>query len=112
MVGYRGHRERWVAVKYDVKFTVKIDDPEVLLTDLFEALPEVPSVVYIHIEGSDTLVAVCKDVESSGLMALPEAMRKTQVKLSHAFRAVSPVFSARGGLLWSDIVAADVRTAE
>jgi len=97
-------------MRYDITFTVRIDLPEVSVLDFLHIKDDAPFTTHVAITGGDAVVT-CLGVEAQGYMALPEAMRKAQIGLSHALRDNVPAFNGRG-LLWSDIVAADVRAVE
>ena len=107
MVGHNNNSRTGTTLKYDVTFTMRIQDPSVSVLDLVELQGNTSFPLVIVVDGDEVSVT-CRGVESQGLMALPEALRKGQVQLSHALRDHVPAFSGRG-LLWSDIVAADVR---
>jgi len=97
-------------MKYDITFTIHIDLPEVSVLDFLQIKDDAPFTIHVVIQDDEAIV-ICRGVEAQGYMALPEAMRKAQIGLSHALRDNVPAFNGRG-LLWSDIVAADVRAVE
>ena len=81
--------------------------------DRFERLGEVfegsPFPVEIE-ERDDGLLGVwCRGIRSAGILAMPEALRLAQIGLSIPLKNAYPAYAGRG-LLWSDVVSAEVRT--
>jgi hypothetical protein len=98
-------------MKYDISLTIQFDGSEADGEALAAVLPSAPFPVAVTVE-EDRLIIKCHGIEASGFAALPEALRKTQVGLSPLFRQTVPTFAKRGGLLWSDITAADAHTSQ
>jgi hypothetical protein len=98
-------------MKYDVTLEVRFTHPNLSILDIAEAISETPFTVHAKVLEGDRVALVCHGVQSDGLMALPEALRKAQVGISHALKESVPGFAGRG-LLWGDVVAAHVHTAE
>lgn len=88
--------------------TVETPDPEVLVAAL--DMSGLPFAVVCGVVDGDVLFR-CGGVEVNGTMGPLEAMRKVQTSLSPLFRAATDHHRDRGGLLWQDVAAADVRTA-
>lgn len=95
-------------MKFDVTFEVRFTP---ILDSVDEWLMMVPFTVEVYALDSGTAVLTCRGVESEGLMALLEAVRKAQVGISHALKEAVPGFEGRG-LLWGDILAVDVRAVQ
>jgi len=78
---------------------------------LEDALAETPFTVEIE-ERDDGLLGIwCRGVKSSGVASLPEALRIAQVSLSVPLKHAYPAYADRGGLLWRDVVMAEVIVA-
>lgn len=107
MVGDCGAGQRGCSVIFGVELRIRLFDGapsaeevvEFLRSAGFKAQPVAD--VYINVD--------FPRVEATGVTAMPEALRKAHLSLSKALRSGAPAFKDRG-LLWSDVVTADVRT--
>lgn len=81
------------------------------LDDLDETLQDASFKTSVERRMDGLLGIWCHGIEPSGVAALPEALRLAQVGLSIALKHHYPAYVNRGGLLWSDVMRAEVLTA-
>lgn len=75
---------------------------------LQEALSGAPFSVAIE-ERRDGLLGIwCYGVKATGAASLPEALRIAQVSLSVPLKHTYPAYAEHGGLLWRDVLRAEV----
>jgi hypothetical protein len=99
-------------MNFDVTLTIAYDGTDEELTILAGTLKNAPFPAELSVEGPGVITIHCQKVPAAGIAALPESLRKTQAGLSPLFRQSVAAAAARGGLLWGDVLAADVRRAE
>jgi hypothetical protein len=92
---------------YDVHLV--IIPPDGQLEEIEEVLAGATFQVEVEDRDDGMLGIWCLGIKSSGISALPEALRLAQVGISVPLKHAYPVFANRGGLLWSDVVSAEVR---
>lgn len=93
---------------FDVELVFRPPDGAFDRDLFFSSLRDAPFTVDAHETSDGLIVAKFPRVRAEGLTALPEALRRCQVSLSHLLREQVPLYNDRG-LLWADVVAADVR---
>lgn len=81
------------------------------LEDLDDVLADAPFKTSVERRIDGNFGVWCHGIKPSGAAALPEALRLAQVGLSVPLKHHYPAYAARGGLLWSDIMTAEILTA-
>lgn len=94
---------------YSVHLVITPPDGE-RLVGLEEVLQDAPFEVIIEERADNMLRVWCHGIQPTGSAALPEALRLAQVGLSVPLKHAYPVYATRGGLLWSDVVTAEILT--
>jgi hypothetical protein len=78
----------------------------------FEGLEEALSETHFKVgieERSDGLLGIwCYGIDVPGAASLPEALRIAQVGLSIPLKHTYPAYAEHGGLLWRDVLRAEV----
>lgn len=95
---------------FDVTLRARLPVAGVPVEQVAELSGGAPFPVSVEMVG-DVWVLRCAGVVSDGMTAFPEALRKAQLGVSVGFRESSVPGLAGRGLLWADIVSADVRVA-
>ena len=85
--------------------------PDLDLSRLGTALSSGPFVVEIEQRDDDLLGVWCRGIHSTGAASFPESLRLAQTGLSMALKNAYPTYAERGGLLWRDVLRAEVHTA-
>jgi hypothetical protein len=98
-------------MRYDVTLRLRLDD-ESERDAVSSHIDEAPFEVVVLDADDISLTLRCFGIEASGNNAMPEVLRRAQVGISSALRHNVPTMSERGGLLWSDIMSAEVETTD
>lgn len=95
---------------FDVDLVVDLP-PGAGRADVVAAISAIAAPFTIEVEprGERSLLLRCSGVpHRAGLAPIPEALRIAQTGLSLGLRGSVPVYTERGGLLWSDVTSVRV----